>query len=246
VIDFQSYTETALLGALTRAPVRVRRRFKTSASWLYRQWIDVPHPATYMPFAHLDTLVQAGLIEAVPSGLGKHFIVPVQARTAWRTTLAGLLLPAAAPRIGLFVGAAQANRRWPAERFARLAIELDQVSSVPLSFVVIAGPGEGRLADAVVQAAGSALEGRLVRAHTGSLLEVAAAFEDCVASVCNDTGPLHQGERAEQADQDEHEAYRRERVIDVAPHGPHGEQRHRGIESGDQLANPWEDLVGVD
>jgi heptosyltransferase-1 len=32
VIDFQSYTETALLGALTRAPVRVGRRFKTSAS----------------------------------------------------------------------------------------------------------------------------------------------------------------------------------------------------------------------
>lgn len=191
VIDFQCYTETALLGALTRAPVRVGRRYKTTASWLYRQWIDEPHPETYMPFAHLDTLAQAGLVEAAPADLGKYFTVPVHSRITWSTTLASLGLPEATPRVGLFVGAAQANRRWPAERFARLAIALDQSSSVPLSFFVLAGPDERDIAEAVVAAAGPTLEGRLVQAGTASLLELAAAFEDCDAAICNDTGPLH-------------------------------------------------------
>ncbi len=191
VIDFQSYTETALLGALTRAPVRVGRRYKTTARWLYRQWINEPHPETYMPFAHLDTLARAGLVEPTPTDLGKYFTVPVQPRIAWSTTLAGLGLPEATPRVGLFVGAAQANRRWPAKRFARLAIELDQAASVPLSFLVLAGPDEGDIAKAVVAAAGPTLEGRLVQAGTASLLELAAAFEDCDAAICNDTGPLH-------------------------------------------------------
>jgi len=191
VIDFQSYTETAFLGALTRATVRVGRRYKTNASWLYRQWIDEPHPATYMPFAHLDTLARAGLVQTPSSDLNKYFTVPVQARAAWATTLAGLRLPSTTQRVGLFVGAAQANRRWPAERFARLAIELDDASSLPLSFLVLAGPDEGEIADAVVSAAGNTLGGRLVRARTASLLELAAAFEDCAAAICNDTGPLH-------------------------------------------------------
>ena len=191
VIDFQSYTETALLGALTRAPVRLGRRYKTTASWLYHPWIDAPHPAAYMPFAHLDTLARAGLSEVAPSDLDRYFTVPVQARTAWSTTLAGLGLPAAARRVGLFVGAAQTNRRWPAERFARLAVELDRASVAPLSFIVLAGPDEGAVADAVIAAAGSSLSGRCVRAPTASLLELAAAFEDCAAAVCNDTGPLH-------------------------------------------------------
>ena len=192
VIDFQSYTETALLGALTRAHVRVGRRYKTGASWLYSHWIDAPHPETYMSFAHLDTLVQAGLVEAAPSDLGSYFAVPMHARTAWSRTLAGLDLPDATRRVGLFVGAAQKNRRWPAEHFARLAIELAEVSPVPLSFLVLAGPDEGDLGDAVVAAvAGTKMQGCVVRARTANLLELAAAFEDCAATICNDTGPLH-------------------------------------------------------
>jgi len=191
VIDFQAFTETGLLGALTRADVRVGRRYKTTATWLYRQWIDEPHPETYMPFAHLDTLVRAGLLEPTTADLGKYFVVPVQARTAWNTTLAGLRLPSTTPRVGLFVGAAQENRRWPAERFARLAIELNEASSLPLSFLVLAGPDEREVADAVVAAAGDELDGRLVVARTGSLLELAAALEGCAAAICNDTGPLH-------------------------------------------------------
>ena len=192
VVDFQSYTETALLGALTRAPVRVGRRYKTESSWLYRQWIDEPHPATYMPFAHLDTLVRAGLVEDAPEDLGNYFRVPAQASIAWSTTLAGLDLPATTPRVALFVGAAQENRRWPAERFARLAIELNETSSLPLSFLVLAGPDEGHIAEAVVNAvAETELQGRLVAAPTGTLLELAAAFESCAVAVSNDTGPLH-------------------------------------------------------
>ncbi len=194
VIDFQSYTETAFIGALTRATTRVGRRYKTTASWLYSQWIDRPHPESYMPFAHLDTLATVGLIDEVPVELGRYFRVPTPAREAWAAHGVELGLPPTSSRVGLFVGAAQENRRWPAEHFARLAIELDQHSPSPLAFLVLAGPNEGGVADAVIAAAaGSAIEGRLARGHTANLLELAAALEECDLAVCNDTGPLHLG-----------------------------------------------------
>jgi ADP-heptose:LPS heptosyltransferase len=195
-VDFQSYSETAWLGALTRAPIRVGRRYKTESRWLYRPWIDAEHPQTYMPFAHLDTLVRAALIAAPEAGAAHHlaayFRVPTAARTAWAVTAAGLDLPATTRRVGLFVGAAETNRRWPAERFAQLAVALNRDAAVPLSFLVFAGPAEIEVADAVVAAsAGTDVEGRVVHAPTASLLELAAAFEDCALAICNDTGPLH-------------------------------------------------------
>jgi ADP-heptose:LPS heptosyltransferase len=190
VIDFQSYTETAALGAMTRAGVRVGRRYKTTASWLYSPWIDAPHPETYMPFAHADTLVEAGLIADPPSTLDLYFTPSVQARTAWATTLAGLRLSPAAPRIALFVGAAREDRRWPAERFAELAMALDRQAATPPNFLVLAGPSESAVAEAVI-AAGAPISDRLVRAPTASLHELAAAFSDCSMAICNDTGPLH-------------------------------------------------------
>ncbi|NIR61691.1 MAG: glycosyltransferase family 9 protein, partial [Gammaproteobacteria bacterium] len=141
VIDFQSYTETALLGRLTGAPLRLGRRYKTTARWLYSTWIDEAHPEVYMPFAHLDSLSRAGLVDAVaPGPLAPYLSIPTEFRTRWEVEHAGLGLPPTemSPRIGLFVGAAEERRRWPADRFAKLAVGLDAATELPLSFLVFA------------------------------------------------------------------------------------------------------------
>ncbi|NKB89519.1 MAG: hypothetical protein GKS06_14985 [Acidobacteria bacterium] len=189
VFDFQSFTETGLLAALSRAPVRVGRRYKTNASWLYRPWVDAPHPETYMTEAHLDTLQVTGLAAATDDSAA-YFDVPPEARTAWTVTRAGIDLSPAARTVGLFVGAARADRRWPPEKFAELASALDQHSERPLQYLVLAGPDESAEAEAVVREARAA--GCVIyRASTADLLELAAALEFCDALVGNDTGPLH-------------------------------------------------------
>lgn len=192
VLDFQSYTETALLGALTGARVRVGRRYKTTASWLYRQWIDAPHPEIYMPFAHADTLVHAGILDTGLKQLAPYFTPTAQARLAWSRTVAELDLLAAGRRIGLFVGAARHDRRWPAARFAELANQLDQQTGGTASFLVFAGPAENDVAAATIAAAaGTPVADRLVRAPTATLHELAAGLQACDLVICNDTGPLH-------------------------------------------------------
>lgn len=195
VIDFQAYTETALLARLTGAPIRLGRRYKTNARGLYTRWIDEPHPEVYMPFAHLDSLSRAGLIEEVaPGPLGRYLTIPAEVRTRWEVTHAGLGLPPTemSPRVGLFVGAAEERRRWPASRFAELAVGLDAATELPLSFLVFAGPDEQAVAAAVVrELEGSPLSDHVRSVPTESLLALGAALEDCVLTVSNDTGPLH-------------------------------------------------------
>ncbi len=196
VIDFQSFTETAIISALTRAPIRVGRRYKTGARALYRPWIDAPHEQVYMTGAHIDTIVRAGLVEAPPAGertcRSSFYRVPAAAADRWRDRRAMLQLPPAdqAPSIAFFVGAAKAQKLWPAKRFAQLAGRL--ASELPHSFLVFAGPGEQELARQVVQeAAQIGLAERIANGGCGELATLAAAFSACSATVSNDTGPMH-------------------------------------------------------
>jgi ADP-heptose:LPS heptosyltransferase len=95
--------------------------------------------------------------------------------------LSGFALPA---RFGLLVPGASPGRpgkRWPAERFAALAAGLD------LPVVILGGPGEAPLAQAILREApgGLDLTGRTSLAQIGALAR-RAAF-----AVGNDTGPTH-------------------------------------------------------
>jgi lipopolysaccharide heptosyltransferase I len=82
-------------------------------------------------------------------------------------------------------GAAWPNKRWPAERFGELAAFLrDQRGLVP---VVLWGPGEEALAEAVVAAsAGSAIV-----APTTTISDLVALARAAALVVSGDTGPLH-------------------------------------------------------
>ncbi len=196
VVDFQGFTETALIGALTGAPIRVGRRYKTGAHRLYRPWIDAPHPPIYMTGAHIDTIVRAGLAPAPATcqraGAARFYRISAEASRRWHARSASKRRPTAepAPSIAFFVGAAKAHRLWPATRYAQLAQRL--AAELPHSFLIFAGPGEQEIARQVVEeAARHRLADRVADGGYGNLATLAAAFEQCSATVSNDTGPLH-------------------------------------------------------
>jgi heptosyltransferase I len=85
----------------------------------------------------------------------------------------------------LNTGAAWPNKRWPASRLAELARELYQRHGLPS--VVLWGPGEGALADDVVQAAA----GAAVRAPETTIADIAALASVAAVMVSGDTGPTH-------------------------------------------------------
>ncbi len=93
--------------------------------------------------------------------------------------------PAGRVPVAFGLGASQAFRQWPAERFAAL---IDGLAAVrPITAVLVVGPGEEALA-AAVQA-----QARTPSAipPAPSLRETAAILERCAGYVGNDSGPAH-------------------------------------------------------
>jgi lipopolysaccharide heptosyltransferase I len=82
-------------------------------------------------------------------------------------------------------GAAWPNKRWPPERFGRIAAALvRQFSLLP---VVLWGPGEQALAGRIVETSG----GAAVLAPPTGVADVLALSRDARLMVSGDTGPLH-------------------------------------------------------
>lgn len=95
------------------------------------------------------------------------------------------------PRVGaagyalINPGAAWPNKRWPAARFAELAVFLREVRG--LTSVVLWGPGEAELAREVAAAsAGAAIEAPATR-----IADILALARGAALMVSGDTGPLH-------------------------------------------------------
>lgn len=118
-----------------------------------------------------------------------------RADAAWRAAPAGAAARSAAERsngerpagavVGLFPGANGPSRRWPADRFGRLAARLGRSGAAVLVF---GGPGDEGTTAVVAGAAGDRafdLGGRT------SLPELAGALRSCDLLVTNDTGPMH-------------------------------------------------------
>ena len=143
----------------------------------------------YDYFQHevLRWLEVAGLAGAAPTVLE-----PALAATDPELA-AGAALLGAGPRVVVHPGATDERRRWPAERFAAVAVAL---AATGTSVAVIGDPSEAALADAVVARAHGALppERRtLVRSLAGTvdlsgLVGVLAAADVVLA---NDSGPRH-------------------------------------------------------
>lgn len=91
-----------------------------------------------------------------------------------------------APLVALAPGAGELKREWPVERFASLAVWLQQ--SMNVRIVLAGGPGDRKLADVVQQA----LAGRgIVAAGEANLRQMAALLLHCALYIGGDTGPMH-------------------------------------------------------
>jgi ADP-heptose:LPS heptosyltransferase len=104
--------------------------------------------------------------------------VPSAALDAVRSQLSG--------RFALLnCGAAWPNKRWPADRFGRLAAWLREVHG--LSSVALWGPGETALADAVAHAS----SGAAIVAPPTTLTDLVAFSRAADLMISGDTGPTH-------------------------------------------------------
>ena len=94
------------------------------------------------------------------------------------------------PLVVLHPGATDARRRWPAERFGRVAAELSRDGA---TVVVVGDDGERQLCDAVVQGAERWDERARVASVAGrlDLAGLAAVLGDADVVVANDSGPRH-------------------------------------------------------
>jgi len=144
----------------------------------------------------------------------------------WPSVVGAVEVPAEEADAGVTIvhpGAAAASRRWPAERFAAVAAELQRHGH---RVVITGGPAEGSLAESIADASGlPALVGLpLVR-----LMSLVASAR---LVVCGDTGVAHVASN-----------YRTPSVVLFGPvspalWGPPPHPRHRVIFHGDGTGNP--------
>jgi ADP-heptose:LPS heptosyltransferase len=131
------------------------------------RWRDDEHEA-----ARWCRLVREGL--GLPDGTEFPSVIGALPQPQDVDVPAGLTL--------LHCGAKSAARRWPAERFAALAILLRTRGH---DVVVTGGPGERGLAEAIAAA------GRVSVLHDLTLVELAAVIARARLVVCGDTGVGH-------------------------------------------------------
>jgi ADP-heptose:LPS heptosyltransferase len=134
-----------------------------------------------------DQLAVAGVVEPLPEGSapGPDLAFAVATSDRERPTVAerlgietpyALLAPGASP--------GRPRKRWPASGFADLARELEQLGLTP---VVIGGPQEAELGQAIARAAPSTI----IAAGRTKLVDLAALGARAALVVGNDTGPTY-------------------------------------------------------
>jgi ADP-heptose:LPS heptosyltransferase len=90
------------------------------------------------------------------------------------------------PLIALNPGASSTIKCWPPHKFSKLVVRLQE--ELKAAVVVVGGPGEGHLYDAMAQ---GLIQPPLNLIGKTSLLTLGAILKHCVTLVSGDTGPLH-------------------------------------------------------
>jgi len=171
VVDFLANPRTALLTALSGAPVKagpahVRRR------WAYNVKMLQSPQACYAALEKVRWLAALGIAPEDAPPLPELFLAKRP--------------EAAANVVGLVPPSRKITRRWPAESWARLGRLLRDKHGCRLK--VFWGPGEKELADEVVRGIGAGAE---AVPQTRTIAELAAELAACRVVVSNCAGPKH-------------------------------------------------------
>jgi heptosyltransferase-1 len=186
-IDLQGLIKSAVLARASGAPrvigfssryarERAARLFYTEAHDPGRGGLYHPRETRHVVDINLGLLARLG-ITAPAREFPIDAVDSAAARTARQLTgdRYALLNP----------GAAWPNKRWPPERLAAIAAALRERHG--LMSVVLWGPGEETLAEAVVAAA----DGAAVKSPQTAIADVVALAREAALMVSGDTGPTH-------------------------------------------------------
>jgi lipopolysaccharide heptosyltransferase II len=194
VIDLQGLLRTSLMTRATGAPVRVG--LQTSREGAGRSCTaiiegtgrDVPARQRYMRIVEelFRDEPQATAIKALQTS-GPE--IPLTA--ADRAHAAGLLRNTPRPLLALCPGAKWETKRWPAERFAELAVRAHREYAA--AAVILGGPDESALCLDLEERLGGLIPPSAVTnlAGTTTVRQLAAVLEACTWAVTNDSGPMH-------------------------------------------------------
>jgi heptosyltransferase-1 len=178
-LDFQGLVKSAVLARLSGARRVIgfdRRSLREgAAAALYNECVFVGEARHVID----KNLRLAAVVGATASSV--EFPIDNVTSTAFEALRAG-----GPERFALLnPGAAWPNKRWPADRFGRLAAWIRDRHRLPS--IVLWGPGESDLADDVIRAS----EGAATKAPPTRLADLIALSRGAQLMVSGDTGPTH-------------------------------------------------------
>jgi heptosyltransferase I len=186
-IDMQGLLKSAVIARMSGAPRVIGFNARYAREPLARLfYTDVHDPGGEGLYAPSETrhVVTINLGLLAPLGIAPER--PEFALNAPRSeAVAAVIARAGGPFALLNTGAAWPNKRWPAERLAALALQLQQRHG--MRSVVLWGPGERALADEVVAKA----EDAALLAPQTTIADIAALASAAAVMVSGDTGPTH-------------------------------------------------------
>jgi heptosyltransferase-1 len=176
-IDLQGAVRSAWLGRMARARlVGEARPREAPARWLFAEGVST-HAAHVIEQA--AEVAEGALDCTLPRPLPPPWLPRSIAAEQWAEEQAG-----GAAIALIHPGAGWGAKRWPPERYGRLARDLE--SRLGMRALVNAGPGEEEIARAVVEASAGA-----ARIMATSLDQLIALTRRAALAVGGDTGPLH-------------------------------------------------------
>lgn len=148
---------------------------------LYREVVSVAD-------RYIEPLKQFGI---EPDGRGPELHVPDEILFGVNAMVAPLKLHRFERVVGVCPGSRHATKRWPAERYAELAVRLARSQQAAL--LIFGGVADGEIAATIERR----VAGEVGRDHVAnfagklSLLQTAAAMQYCDVVVTNDSGLMH-------------------------------------------------------
>ncbi|HKO98887.1 MAG TPA: glycosyltransferase family 9 protein [Pyrinomonadaceae bacterium] len=185
VIDLHSLSETNLLGFLSGAPKRLySRRPGRSLNFLANFSPSPPNEdsSKHSIERYLDVILPLGIKNVTP-------LPRLTTRTRDDQSVEKLLkkekADTGAPLVGLFPGSGHPGRRWPLERFAKLADHLTRNEGARV--LVFVGPEENYLARQIREL----FPASTIVLDKLTIAQLASAQARLSVFVSNDTGPMH-------------------------------------------------------
>jgi lipopolysaccharide heptosyltransferase I len=184
VLDLQGLFRSGFFAYATGCHVRIGPAEKRELGWIFYNYKTSSMPR--------DTHI-VDRITSIGDLLGLDFSspeFPVYISDAARSRVAEMLREnhlAPGQFIELAPGGTWNSKRWPADRFAELAIRIRNELKLPVA--IIGGRGETKLAAEMLKLTGS--DGMVDFTGKTSLPELLALVDAGKALVCNDSGPMH-------------------------------------------------------